>query len=220
VSGVELAPQQNLRARELQRVAAELFFAKGYEATTIREIADALDIKSASIYYHWANKEAILFDLVRSTMEQLIGGARRALAEEVRPEPRLAALVVNHVILHALRPKEAILGETELRSLTGERLQSTMRMRDEYEAVVLGELERGGAAGAFKLLDLKLTGYSIISQCTNVGIWYRQDGRLGLEEVLAIYAGLALRATSAAPVDAATVGRLAASARAFHEAYR
>ena len=220
MSGVELAPQQNLRARELQRVAAELFFAKGYEATTIREIADALDIKSASIYYHWANKEAILFDLVRSTMEQLIGGARRALAEEVRPEPRLAALVVNHVILHALRPKEAILGETELRSLTGERLQSTMRMRDEYEAVVLGELERGGAAGAFKLLDLKLTGYSIISQCTNVGIWYRQDGRLGLEEVVAVYAGLALRAAGAAPVDEATVARLAAGARAFHEAYR
>jgi AcrR family transcriptional regulator len=216
---VEVAPQQKLRARELQRVAAELFFAKGYESTTIRQIADALDIKSASIYYHWESKEAILFDLVRSTMEQLIAGARAALDQEERPEQRLAALVINHVVLHALRPKEAILGETELRSLTGERLERAVRMRDEYEALVLRVLVQG-AKGGFDVLDLKLTGYSIISQCTNVGIWYREGGRLPLEDVVAVYARLGLRAAGAASVDEETIGRLAAGARAFHERWR
>ena len=222
MTGLDVAARRddsrNVRARELQRVAAELFFVKGYEATTIREIADALGIKSASIYYHWENKEAILFDLVRSTMERLIAGARAVLEEEVRPERRLAALVTNHVVLHALRPKEAILGETELRSLKDERLESAMRMRDEYEEVVLTVLEAGEAAGKFDVVDLKLTAYSIISQCTNVGIWYREDGRLGLEEVVAVYAGLALRAAGAASVDSSTISRLAAGARAFHEA--
>ena len=209
---------RHVRARELQRVAAELFFAKGYEATTIREIAEALGIKSASIYYHWENKEAILFDLVRSTMEQLIAGARALLGEKVHPEQRLAALVTNHVVLHALRPKEAILGETELRSLKDERLESAMRMRDDYEEVVLTVLAEGAAAGKFEIVDLKLTAYSIISQCTNVGIWYREDGRLGLEEVVAVYTALALRAAGAASVDRPTISRLAAGASAFHEA--
>jgi TetR/AcrR family transcriptional regulator, cholesterol catabolism regulator len=217
---VEAAPQQNLRARELQRVAAELFFAKGYKATTIREIADALAIKSASIYYHWENKEAILFDLVRSTMEQLIAGARCALDREERPARRLAALAINHVVVHALRPKEAILGETELRSLTGERLEHALGMRDEYEGLVLGVLEQGRASGDFDLLDLKLTGYAVISQCTNVGIWYREDGRLGLEDVGGVYARLALRAVGAAAVDASGIGHLATGAREFHEGWR
>ena len=81
---------ERTRARELQRAAAELFFTKGYEATTIREIADALDIKSASIYYHWKNKETILFDLIRSTMEQLTAGVRSVLETEVRPDRQLA----------------------------------------------------------------------------------------------------------------------------------
>src|SRR3990170_1698348 len=46
ISAVAAAPDGE-RAREIQRVAAELFFAKGYEATTTREIARALRIKSA-----------------------------------------------------------------------------------------------------------------------------------------------------------------------------
>lgn len=52
--------------REAQRVALRLFTEQGYEATSLRQIADALGINKASLYYHFANKEAI----VRSLFEQ------------------------------------------------------------------------------------------------------------------------------------------------------
>lgn len=211
---------KNERAKEVQQAAAELFFTKGYEATTVREIAQALGIKSASIYYHWENKQAILFNLVRSTMEQLVAGVRSVLDEEPRPDRRLAGLVVHHVVLHALRPKEATLGETELRSLTGTRLRSALRMRDDYEALVLTVLEEGARREVFDILDLKLTAYSIISQCTNVGIWYREGGRLSLDEVAAVYANLALRTAGGPKVSKSTISSLAADARAFHEVWR
>jgi AcrR family transcriptional regulator len=218
--GLAPAGGERTRAKELQRAAAELFFAKGYEATTIREIADALDIKSASIYYHWKNKETILFDLIRSTMEQLTAGVRSVLETEVRPDRQLAGLVVHHVVLHALRPKEAVLGETELRSLTGPRYRSALRMRDDYEAIVRSVLDEGGRDDLFHVLDLSLTAYSIISQCTNVGIWYREDGRLGLDEVATIYANFALRTAGARDIPASETAPLAADARAFHEAWQ
>ena len=211
---------ERTRARELQRAAAELFFTKGYEATTIREIALALGIKSASIYYHWESKETILFDLIRSTMEQLAAGVRSVFAAERTPDRQLAGVAVHHVALHALRPKEAVLGETELRSLTGPRLRDVLRMRDEYESLVCGVLEEGARQGRFDVLDLKLTAYSVISQCTNVGIWFRDDGRLTLEEVAAIYAGFALRTAGARSLPRAAVASLAADARAFHEAWQ
>src|SRR5262249_38970236 len=54
---------------EILRVAAELFFAGGYEATTVREIAKELEIKSASIYYHFPDKEQILFEVVRDVLD-------------------------------------------------------------------------------------------------------------------------------------------------------
>ena len=213
-----LTPER-ARARELQRAAAELFFTKGYEAATIREIARALGIKSSSLYYHWDNKETILFDLIRSTMEQLVAGAKSVLERETSPDRRLAGLVVHHVFLHALRPQEATLGETELRSLTGPRLRKTLRTRDDYESLVIGVLDEGASEGLFEILDPKLTAYSIISQCTNVGIWFRPDGRLSLDEVAAVYANFALRTAGAPELPASSIAPLAADARAFHEVW-
>jgi len=45
----------------IRQAAAERFFHQGYEATTVREIADALDIRAESIYYHYPDKQQILF---------------------------------------------------------------------------------------------------------------------------------------------------------------
>jgi AcrR family transcriptional regulator len=208
------------RARELQRVAAELFFARGYEATTIRQIAQALEITSASIYYHYPDKEQILFEVIRSTMEQLAAGVRTVLDQETSPDRQLAGLVVHHVVIHALRPKETTLGDTELRSLTGERLLTVLQMRDDYEQLVVRVFREGAEQGLFTPLDHKLSAYAVISQCSNVGIWYREQGRLMLDEVAGVYANLALRIAGGPEVEPETVAALAAAARAFHEERR
>ena len=50
--------------REAQRVALDLFTRQGYESTSLRQIADALGINKASLYYHFPSKEAILRSLV------------------------------------------------------------------------------------------------------------------------------------------------------------
>jgi AcrR family transcriptional regulator len=191
----------------IRQVAAERFFHQGYEATTVREIADDLDIRAASIYYHYPDKQQILFELIDSTMTLLADGVQAAVAAEDGAADQLQALVVHHVALHALRPLEATLGETELRSLTGERLELAVAHRDAYEAILVGLLERGAAAGALVAPDPKLAAYAVISMCTNVGIWFRPDGRLTLNEVARAYATMAARLVGAAPPDPALVDR-------------
>jgi AcrR family transcriptional regulator len=200
----------------IRQVAAERFFHQGYEATTVREIADDLDIRAASIYYHYPDKQQILFELIDSTMTLLTDGVRRAVAAEPRPSDQLVAVVVHHVALHALRPLEATLGETELRSLTGERLDLAVAHRDAYEAIVLGVLQRGAAAGELAAPDPKLASYAVIAMCTNVGIWFRPDGRLTLTEVASAYATMAARLVGAAPPDPALVDRALAQAVAAY----
>jgi AcrR family transcriptional regulator len=200
----------------IRQAAAERFFRQGYEATTVREIADALDIRAASIYYHYPDKQQILFELIDSTMTLLTDGVRRAVAAEPRPSDQLVAVVVHHVALHALRPLEATLGETELRSLTGERLDLAVAHRDAYEAILLGVLQRGAAAGELAAPDPKLASYAVIAMCTNVGIWFRPDGRLTLTEVASAYATMAARLVGAAPPDPALVDRALAQAVAAY----
>jgi AcrR family transcriptional regulator len=200
----------------IRQAAADRFFHQGYESTTVREIAHALDIRAASIYYHYPDKQQILFELIDSTMTLLADGVREAVAGQEEPAARLAAVAVHHVALHALRPREATLGETELRSLTGDRLVRTVAKRDAYEAIVVDVLADGVHRGVFDQLDPKLTAFAVISMCTNVGIWYRPDGRLTLAEVARSYATMATRLAGAAPVDPALVDRALAQAVAAY----
>ncbi len=206
------------RRDQIRALAAEMFFERGYESTSIRDIAAALDIKAASLYYHFPDKEQILYELVASVTEQLLGGAREVAARQETPERTLTAIVVNHVVLHALRPKETTLGDSELRSLTGERRASNIRIRDAYEALVVEVLEAGIAAGVFDIVDAKLTAYALIAQSSHVGTWYVAGGRLSLEDVTAVHVALALRMVGAPPVDADDLHALVEDVRAYHEA--
>jgi TetR/AcrR family transcriptional regulator, cholesterol catabolism regulator len=207
------------RRGQILQLAAEMFFERGYEATTMRELAGAIQIESASLYYFFPNKEQILFELIESVMRQLIGGARHLIAHERTPEHRLAALVVNHVVLHATRPKESTLGDSELRSLTKRHFRTNIRRRDEYERLVMSILNEGVDAGRFSLIEPKLTTYAIIAQSSHVGTWYRASGRLSLQDVASAYMALALRSVAAEPLSEDDVQRLLADARLFHESF-
>ncbi|HET9897759.1 MAG TPA: TetR/AcrR family transcriptional regulator [Streptosporangiaceae bacterium] len=66
------------RAR-IQQVAVELFTEHGYEGTSLREIAERLDVTKAALYYHFKSKEDIVTSLVEDyshKMDQLIAWGR------------------------------------------------------------------------------------------------------------------------------------------------
>ncbi len=77
----------------IQRVALDLFTSRGYETTSMREIADQLGIKKASLYYHFAGKE----DIVRSLFERRGHEAEEQL-EWLRQQPRTPHLVRDTVM--------------------------------------------------------------------------------------------------------------------------
>jgi AcrR family transcriptional regulator len=74
------------RAR-IQQVAVELFTEHGYEGTSLREIAERLDVTKAALYYHFKSKE----DIVRSLVEDYYG-QMDALIAWGRDQPRTAGL--------------------------------------------------------------------------------------------------------------------------------
>jgi AcrR family transcriptional regulator len=206
------------RRDQIRTLAAEMFFDLGYEATTMRQVAAAMDIKSASLYYHFPDKEQILFEIIESVLKQLILGVKKVVQREETHALRLAALVVNHVVLHAIRPKETTLGDSELRSLSGERHKTNVGYRDAYQRQVVAILKDGQAAGSFNLIDPKITAYAIIAQSSHVGTWFRGSGRLSLGKVAEMHAALALRMVAGPPVPSDEIQRLVSKTHAFHEA--
>lgn len=197
-------------------MAAELFFRRGYQATSLREIADALEMKTGSLYHYFGDKEEILFDLIASVLAVLRDGAERLVAEQEEHPLKLSAVVVNHVVLHAVGARKPVLGDTELRSLTGARRTRILAARDRYQARVVSVLDAGASAGEFDLLDADVTAFALIARSSAIAGWFEQPGRLTVGQVAAVHVGIALRSVNATLVEPCDVQRLCASACELH----
>jgi AcrR family transcriptional regulator len=82
---------RDTRAR-IQRVALELFAEQGYEATSLREIAERLDVTKAALYYHFKSKEDIVTSLVEDYFGQLDELAAWAATQPRTPQTSAAVI--------------------------------------------------------------------------------------------------------------------------------
>ncbi len=81
---------------EIRRVAIELFTERGYEATSLREIAERLGITKAALYYHYSSKENIVLSIFQAHLDALDGLV--AWAREQPPGPETLAQAVDRMI--------------------------------------------------------------------------------------------------------------------------
>lgn len=88
--------------RRIEQAALQLFAAKGFEATGIRDIADRAGISTVALYHYMGSKDELLLDFMLVSMTQLIRVAREALGTADGPAAELATLVRAHVGFHTL----------------------------------------------------------------------------------------------------------------------
>lgn len=171
----------------IKSVSIDLFFRKGYFATSISEIARGSGIQKASIYYHYPSKEDLLFYIMKSTMEELTDSLRRCLSGEADMEQRMRAAVRTHVRFHLERQKENFIANSELRGLTAEHYHAIVEKRDEYEQIFQDIIQKGSEIGVFADGDAKILSYAILTLCTAGASWYKPNGRLTVTEISDIY---------------------------------
>jgi AcrR family transcriptional regulator len=186
------------RRREIDEVASELFHANGYAATSVRDIAKALDIQGASLYAHVASKEDVLFSIVDKAAAAFEARADEATEETAAADPveRLAALVEAHVDVVTADPERASVFVTEWRHLSPYRRAAIAQRRDAYERRFREVIDDGIAVGAFRATDTNLAATFILTALNGVAAWYRPDGRLSADRIADTYVDLALRSLS------------------------
>jgi AcrR family transcriptional regulator len=123
------APRTEQRILE---VATELFYEKGYHATTMREVASGVGIKAGSLYNHFPSKEELLFRIAEGVMQDLLAAGREAVAAAPEPRDRLRALVRAHVVYHAEQRFRAKVADDQLNALEPERRAAVVVVRDSY----------------------------------------------------------------------------------------
>ena len=180
------------RRREIDEVASGLFRANGYAATSVRDIAKALDIQAASMYAHVASKEDVLWSIVDAAATAFERAADAAEADAGDPVDRLAALVEAHVEVVTADPERSSVFVTEWRHLTGERRASIAERRDAYEARFRTAIQDGIAIGAFRPTDPALAAAFLLTALNGSASWYRADGHLSPDRIADHYVELAL----------------------------
>nr|WP_279307032.1 TetR/AcrR family transcriptional regulator [Marinobacter sp. BGYM27] len=167
----------------LLREAARLFRDKGYERTTVRDLAAAIGIQSGSLFHHFRTKEEILKAVMVETILLNTALMRHAVAEAQAPVDRLRALVRCEL--------ESINGQTgeamavlvfEWRSLSVDAQSDILKLRDVYEKIwldVLGELKQSGGVNADPFIVRRMLTGALSWTVT----WYRQDGPITLDQL-------------------------------------
>jgi len=171
----------------IRTVAIDRFYRKGYFATSISEVAEASGIRKASLYYHYASKEELLFYILTVTMDDLMVYLHKCLEHVADVEGRLRAAVRGHVQFHLDRQKENFIANSELRGLTHEHYRFIVRQRDEYETIFQDLIRQGTEEGVFADVDVKILSYAILTLCTAGATWFNPDGRLTVGEIADIY---------------------------------
>jgi AcrR family transcriptional regulator len=162
-------------ARRLREVAARLFWTKGYGDTTIREIAEALEIQKASVYYYVDSKETLLFEICLESLENIHSATLEAVSAVDDPVEKLKAMVRAHVAaLLKERYKHATM-LMALKSLTAERRSKVIALRDDYETLIDSVLLGAIGAGVLRAIPVRELRFGLLNILNWTVLWYNPD---------------------------------------------
>ncbi|GAA1686614.1 TetR/AcrR family transcriptional regulator [Microbacterium lacus] len=165
--------------------AASLFRRHGYEATTTREISEALGIKKATLYHHVSSKEDLLYRICLAALHDVEVNAKAAVEQaEARPRERIRAMIHGHTVAMLAEVDFSHTMLTDMRSLSGDRLNEVVQLRDSYqnwtESLVREAQESGDLREDVPAPHLTLALFNLLNWTM---FWYRADGDLAPSQV-------------------------------------
>lgn len=167
---------------EIITAAAKCFMQRGYENTTITEIAEELGCTKGRVYHYFRSKSAIFFAVYRQAMTYCFAAAEPVVSLPLPAVERLTRLCEAHalVMINTLSFQRGIKQGLEIymRGATtdAERVtfQEMIDLRDGYEALFRQVLSDGTADGTLNVDDVPLAGRTILSALNGLPDWYRE----------------------------------------------
>jgi AcrR family transcriptional regulator len=180
--------------RKILETALRLFAKTGYAATSIRDIAAALELQPSALYAHFRSKEEVLAELSEVGHAAHEAALRKAFEEAGEdPVAQLQALARAHAMFHATYPHIAVVVNEELYSLPPDLAAKSLAIRARATELLLAVLRRGAEAGTFDVPDLALSAGAIAAMSVRLPYWFAPGGALTADAVADHHAEFALR---------------------------
>jgi AcrR family transcriptional regulator len=170
---------------KMLETARRLFWEKGYNATSMREIAISYGCRPANIYNFFSDKEEILFEVLREEMEQIINPIKHLEEDDsTSPIEQLKFIIESHLkVTLSYRRSAKLLFDVALDSLSPDKRKKIVDFRDTYDRIIRKVIRRGIDNGYLPEVDVRLAGFMIASMITRTRIWFHPKKGVSVSEL-------------------------------------
>jgi AcrR family transcriptional regulator len=183
---------QNPRRFELCMTAARTFVEKGFNATSVNDIAAALGVTKPGLYHYISSKEALFFEIVSLGMDWLEEDVIKPVQGISEPEERLREILQRHAKLTACNEGWITILLDEMHALPAPQRKKIEQRKRAYLDLVKGTLVQLKAAGRLRDIDPTVAALAVLGMIVWLPRWVRPGGRMPPEQVAAEVAELAL----------------------------
>jgi TetR/AcrR family transcriptional regulator, cholesterol catabolism regulator len=183
------------RLREICRTAARVFCEKGYDGASMQDIATAVGLTKAGLYYHVGSKDRLLFEIVNYGMDILDETVLKKTRDIADPREKLRQTIIGHIdLIVRARDREITVILHENRSLKGAlRKKINVRKRAYIQLLegLIGQVQ--AQAGGRPLISPRLAAFALLGIVNWLYQWYDPQGPIQQDELAQAYADFFFR---------------------------
>ncbi|WP_141589872.1 TetR/AcrR family transcriptional regulator [Myxococcus sp. AB056] len=177
-------PDEGERYRAILETAARLICDRGYEGTSMQEIAAACRMTKAGLYHHIQNKEQLLFAIMNYGMDLFEEQVLSRVQDIANPVERLRACMRHNILLVTRGwSKEVIIILHEHATLTGETRAFIDARKKKYVDFLEEAFSQASQQGLIRPVDPTVGAFSFLGMVLWIYKWFKPDGRLTDEQI-------------------------------------
>jgi AcrR family transcriptional regulator len=183
------SPSGAARRQQIVKIAANLFGEKGYDGTSLRDIAEASGITKAALYYHFPDKERLYEDVVVTRLSALIEAVREAVATSDDPVEKIRLFMIAGA-QRAERDRSGWIASSNIfwsLVTTTRHGKAIVDLRDEFEHLLRDLIVEAIKQKRFRLVDPAILGRLLLSGLNQIPRWHKPSGRLSAQQVMEQY---------------------------------
>ncbi len=166
------------RKEEIIATASRLFKEKGYVAVSMRDIAQSMGIKAASLYNHIDGKQEILSTLILEVAHEFTNGMNQVAMENTGPIEKIKSVIEMHIDITVNYSEALAALNNDWMHLENDDLKDFVQMRENYEENFRHIIKDGINKGEIRPRHPEVILFSILSTLRTLYVWYQKRGKL------------------------------------------
>ncbi len=169
---------------EILQEAGKLFRRKGFNGTSMQDIASEVGILKGSIYYYFNSKNEIFQEVLNRGISPILKKAELVMGKNISPSDKMRELIRDHIYYIMHNNYSLVLFFQEKENLSAEQTKDYIESRNRYEKIFKDVMREGINQGVFPRVNVSFTVFAILGMCNWIIQWYNPRGPRSHEEII------------------------------------